>query len=547
MRWMRRLFLASASVAALTTLSAGSATAQVAWTGTTSTDWTIGTNWSGGAPPTNADAVNISTTSPNPTVLGVGGPAVGTTGLMIVGDTIGSIGNLTIQNGSTLTSSSIAAAPFEIGSDPGSNGTVTVTGAGSQWITSGAQISVGAGGSGTLNIQNGAVVVAQSGVTLGAFAGGTGTLNINGGSTLETNSLGRAATGAGQVNFDNAILRARINNAVGFVAGFLPGTLNIAAGGLTIDTQAFTVGASSTFSGVGGLTKIGAGTLNLRALNTYTGETEIQTGTLSLVSSGSIAASSRVVADGTFNISGVTAAGTSIQSLAGSGAVTLGAKNLTITNANDLFSGTISGTGALTLTGGTETLTGDNSGFGGSTTVQAGTLAVNGILGGPMDVLSGGRLQGIGQVATTTNAGTIAPGNSIGTLTIAGNYTGNGGILEIESVLGGDASPSDRLVVAGDTAGSTTVRVINLGGAGAPTVEGIKVVDVAGASNGSFTLQGNYVFNGQQAVVGGLCIYASEEWHRDPGRRRLVSALEPDQPARLHAGRSALSGGRAHL
>jgi hypothetical protein len=39
-----------------------------------------------------------------------------------------------------------------------------------------------------------------------------------------------------------------------------------------------------------------------------------------------------VVADGTFNISALLGAGTSIQSLAGSGVVTLGTKNLTITN-----------------------------------------------------------------------------------------------------------------------------------------------------------------------------------------------------------------------
>lgn len=61
-----------------------------------------------------------------------------------------------------------------------------------------------------------------------------------------------------------------------------------------------------------------------------------------------------------------------------------------------------------------------------------------------MNVLPGGRLQGIGTVGTTTNAGVIAPGNSNSTLTIAGNYTGAGGVLEIQSVLGGDASTSGR-------------------------------------------------------------------------------------------------------
>jgi hypothetical protein len=39
------------------------------------------------------------------------------------------------------------------------------------------------------------------------------------------------------------------------------------------------------------------------------------------------------------------------------------------------------------------------------------------ILGGTLDVVAGGRLQGNGQIGTIDNAGTIAPGNSIGTLT----------------------------------------------------------------------------------------------------------------------------------
>src|SRR5262245_16655466 len=82
---LRRLFLTSASAAALSALSAGSATAQVAWTGTTSTDWTTSTNWSGGAVPTSANTVTID--SSNPAVLGVGGAATASTGNVSVGDT----------------------------------------------------------------------------------------------------------------------------------------------------------------------------------------------------------------------------------------------------------------------------------------------------------------------------------------------------------------------------------------------------------------------------------------------------------------------------
>jgi fibronectin-binding autotransporter adhesin len=179
-------------------------------------------------------------------------------------------------------------------------------------------------------------------------------------------------------------------------------------------------------------------------------------------------------------------------------------------NRSDIFTfdNLVLGTGTISQIGtGTTIMTADNSAFAGSTTIKAGTLSVNGILGGTVNVQTGGRLQGTGQVGTTTSDGTIAPGNSIGTLTIDGNYTGNGGTLVIESELGGDASPTDRLVVTGDTAGATNVKVVNVGGTGAQTVEGIKIVDVGGAFNGVFSLLGDYVISGQQAVVGGAYGY----------------------------------------
>src|SRR3546814_11020640 len=55
----------------------------------------------------------------------------------------------------------------------------------------------------------------------------------------------------------------------------------------------------------------------------------------------------------------------------------------------------------------------------------------------------------------------------------------------------------------GATSGDTQVSVINRGGLGAQTIEGIKIVDVAGASNGTFALDGDYVLNGEQAVIAG--------------------------------------------
>nr|WP_245277423.1 autotransporter outer membrane beta-barrel domain-containing protein [Rhizobium leguminosarum] len=341
---------------------------------------------------------------------------------------------------------------------------------------------------------------------LGGNAASSGTLNITGGGTLQTLSL-RGGPGVSQANFDNGILRATAANPA-FISLFSGTELNLLSGGLTIDTAGFAVGsdAASGFTGVGGLTVTGGGVFSLLANSIYTGETQIDFGSsLALSGAGAIANSSRVVADGALDVSG--AAAPTIQSLAGNGLVLLGPQTLTLANANDTFAGVIDGTGGLTVTGGSQTLSGVNT-YTGATTVSGGRLAVNGSITSPVTTLGAGILGGTGTIfGDVTNAGVVAPGNSIGTLTISGNYIGSGGTLEIESVLGDDTSSTDRLVVTGNTSGTTDVKVINLGGGGAQTVEGIKIVDVGGTSAGTFSLLGDYVFEGDQAVVAGAYAY----------------------------------------
>lgn len=181
------------------------------------------------------------------------------------------------------------------------------------------------------------------------------------------------------------------------------------------------------------------------------------------------------------------------------------------TNAHDIGIGTnFSGSSTFNKLGlGQLTLTGDSSGFTGSSTVSAGTLAVNGTLGGNMLVDTAGRLVGTGSVGNVVNTGVVAPGygNAMGTLTVQGNYVSAGGRLEIATVLGDDNSQTSRLAVNGMTAGVTRVSIINRGGLGAQTMEGIKIVDVMGASNGTFVLNGNYVFQGASAVIAGAYAY----------------------------------------
>ncbi|MCM2379365.1 autotransporter outer membrane beta-barrel domain-containing protein [Pseudomonas marginalis] len=96
-----------------------------------------------------------------------------------------------------------------------------------------------------------------------------------------------------------------------------------------------------------------------------------------------------------------------------------------------------------------------------------------------------------GQWVAVNNSGlidmTTGSASARDTLTINGNYTGNSGRLALQSVLAGDGSPSDKLVINQGTLGGTTaISVTNLGGAGAATLQdGIQVVQVLNGATGS--------------------------------------------------------------
>ncbi|WP_251864780.1 autotransporter outer membrane beta-barrel domain-containing protein [Achromobacter sp. Marseille-Q4962] len=89
-------------------------------------------------------------------------------------------------------------------------------------------------------------------------------------------------------------------------------------------------------------------------------------------------------------------------------------------------------------------------------------------------------LANAGLVAFVAPAGDARQAGSYKTLTVA-NYTGNNGVVALNTYLGGDGSPSDRLVIAGGAAtGATELRIRNTGGPGALTQgDGINVVTTA--------------------------------------------------------------------
>ena len=90
--------------------------------------------------------------------------------------------------------------------------------------------------------------------------------------------------------------------------------------------------------------------------------------------------------------------------------------------------------------------------------------------------------------------GTVALGNgrTFNTLSVD-DFTGNGGTLLFNTVLGDDHSSTDTLRIIGDANGQAGVRVRNAGGAGAETAQGIRLITVGGESNAHFDLIGRAV------------------------------------------------------
>ncbi|EAA5542046.1 fibronectin-binding autotransporter adhesin ShdA [Salmonella enterica subsp. enterica serovar Abony] len=211
------------------------------------------------------------------------------------------------------------------------------------------------------------------------------------------------------------------------------------------------------------LTKLGAGKLTLSGANTYTGDTNVQEGTLWLSGDGSIG---EMGSQQAVNVaSGAT--------FGGSNGTTVNGK---VTNEGTLVFGDSEETGAIF------TLNGD--------LINMGTI--------------------------TSGSSASTPGN---TLYVDGNYTGNGGSLYLNTVLGDDDSATDKLVITGDASGTTDLYINGIGD-GAQTTNGIEVVDVGGVSTSD-------AFELKNEVNAGLYTYRLY-WNESDNDWYLASKAQSD-------------------
>jgi autotransporter-associated beta strand protein len=190
------------------------------------------------------------------------------------------------QTGGTLTQTSTGVGTFAIGGRTSNLG-VGVYNLSGGTVTAAAGIRVGGTGTGTLNLSGTATLNANGGINIARIAGSTGTANLNGG-TFNTFNIASSTGVNATNNFNGATVSPTVASTT-FCQGLT--RANIRNGGFILNDNGFnlTINQALLHSDItgdaatdGGLRKSGGGALTLTAVNTYTGPTIVEAGSLIL-------------------------------------------------------------------------------------------------------------------------------------------------------------------------------------------------------------------------------------------------------------------------
>ncbi|CNF86645.1 autotransporter outer membrane beta-barrel domain-containing protein [Yersinia frederiksenii] len=425
-------------------------------------------------------------------------------------------GELIIANGGAVTN----VGNGYIGGIFNAKGTVVVSGIGSTWKVGG-NLYFGSNSS-SLMIADGGKVSSASGQF--GFQSPNGNVNVSGTGSLwdisgDLTSYSISATNTGQIqlgifgggiisNINTELSLATITvsdanshwNMSGILTLVEDNTLAIINGGLVSNTNGYINTGSKVILAGADSQWIIDDTLSIGEI----GRGSLTIGDNSEVSALTVNITNNIGSIGSLNIGAAAGEMASGAGVLNSSAITFGDGNGEIVfnhlNTDYAFAPSIHGTGNLFVYSGTTVLTGNNNYFG-LTTVSGGTLASGGTgtLSSNADYVteSGGTLALNGYsetIASLDHSGTLNFGDIPGAaLTITDHYVGHEGQLNFNIVLDDDNSITDKLVIAGDTSGTTYVTVNNQGGGGTQTLNGIELITVLGASDGEFVQNGRIV------------------------------------------------------
>ena len=254
-------------------------------------------------------------------------------------------------------------------------------------------------------------------------------------------------------------------------------SFNVASSSSLVFDQSNSYTLSAPISGAGNVSKAGSNTLTLDGNNTYTGSTSITGG--SLVVQGETASSSFNVASSASLVFDQSSSHTLSAPISGAGNVTKQGSGTLTFNGDNTYTGTTSvKDGVLIINGAMSTSTID---------VTNAKLVVNSsITGIPLLLGTGSTLGGrgaFGNLILTPNS-TIAPGNSIGTMTVAGDLTF--APTSTYSVEVDPASTSSDLINVTGTAHLNNATVHHVGQTGTYKPSSQYTILTAGSIDGTF-------------------------------------------------------------